>query len=644
MLDSNLMGISLTPNNMADTIDYYDLAIVSLVNGQVVNLIATKTKYCDLGGWFSPLLTSRALQIVTPSTNSSSLKGSQILIQVKAHKDAGLWNNATISGVLTNNIANNINITGLNDNGVLGDNLANDGIYSKFINLPNDTGKFTFKFSSSYTENNITNTIVSDSAYIYLYNPVTQYQISPSILNFGQVIIGDTSVKSIWITNTGNTNINGQLTVNTPFHIFGNSNINIIPSQTIEVKIKLIPNTIGNFSSNLLLSSISLSNISIIGEGIVIGTPPIINNIPNHSTNENTQYMGPVPSLFSGTLPVIWELNQGASGMTLDSLTGIIHWNNPSDSSQPYLISIKATNTFGNDTESWYLNVLPDSTIVPISISGNLIYINDTLNSLGYSVALGGQKQDTCYTDSLGFYKFDSLVVGDYYVTVKATGIYFLPDSIMFDSLYLSVFNQNIYLLKNSYPLINDTTFTLYENPNNGFLIGQINASDPDNDSLTFQIVSGNIGQTFLLHPTQGILNVIDSTLLDYELDSLLYIKVRVNDNNLVNLSDSAIITIKLLDVFELNAFKTHLGNPDIIIYPNPNNGKFTFSFNNINNLEKLQYEIFDITGRMIDNREVDLIYPSANVQIKIPHKSKGIYLLRVYIDNQRYDFKLVVI
>ena len=68
-------------------------------------------------------------------------------------------------------------------------------------------------------------------------------------------------------------------------------------------------------------------------------------------------------------------------------------------------------------------------------------------------------------------------------------------------------------------PQLLDATFTLAENSPNGRVVGTIEASDADGDTLTYTILSGNTGQAFGLECClQAVLSVVDSTTaLDYE-------------------------------------------------------------------------------------------------------------------------------
>ncbi|MDC1517288.1 cadherin domain-containing protein [Cyclobacteriaceae bacterium] len=105
-----------------------------------------------------------------------------------------------------------------------------------------------------------------------------------------------------------------------------------------------------------------------------------------------------------------------------------------------------------------------------------------------------------------------------------------------------------IYDVKYS-PQLLDATFTLAENSPNGTVVGTIQGSDADGDTLTYTILSGNTGQAFGLESATGILSVVDSTTaLDYETTPVFSLLVQASDGAL---SDSATVTINLTDVDE---------------------------------------------------------------------------------------------
>ena len=88
--------------------------------------------------------------------------------------------------------------------------------------------------------------------------------------------------------------------------------------------------------------------------------PPVINPIPNDASLCGNAYSGPTPTLTNpaAMAPVTWSLVSGPSGMTIDSVSGVVSWSTPTLGAHP--IAIRATNTAGFDDEPWTLTVNPN--------------------------------------------------------------------------------------------------------------------------------------------------------------------------------------------------------------------------------------------------------------------------------------------
>ncbi len=84
---------------------------------------------------------------------------------------------------------------------------------------------------------------------------------------------------------------------------------------------------------------------------------PVIAPIGDASTPEGVPYTGPTPTLLEGVGPVTWSLVTGPAGMTIDSATGVVFWEDPVVAGSPFTVTIRATNAFGFDDEDWLLTV-----------------------------------------------------------------------------------------------------------------------------------------------------------------------------------------------------------------------------------------------------------------------------------------------
>ncbi|MEO1253454.1 MAG: cadherin domain-containing protein [Bacteroidota bacterium] len=103
----------------------------------------------------------------------------------------------------------------------------------------------------------------------------------------------------------------------------------------------------------------------------------------------------------------------------------------------------------------------------------------------------------------------------------------------------------------NEAPSIENQTFTVAEESPNETLVGQVVASDPEGDNLTFSIASGNDDEVFAIDPSTGNLTVNNSVGLDFETSQSFELMINVADDEF---SDTAVITISLTDVEENNA------------------------------------------------------------------------------------------
>ena len=104
---------------------------------------------------------------------------------------------------------------------------------------------------------------------------------------------------------------------------------------------------------------------------------------------------------------------------------------------------------------------------------------------------------------------------------------------------------------ENDAPTIENQTFTIAEKQDDGSdwpvgtFVGNVVASDPDDDPLTYSVVT--TGVPFKFDGSKKLV-VADGSVLDYETKSTWTFKVQVSDGNL---SASATVTVKLTDVNE---------------------------------------------------------------------------------------------
>ncbi|APZ96405.1 Serine-aspartate repeat-containing protein F precursor [Fuerstiella marisgermanici] len=100
--------------------------------------------------------------------------------------------------------------------------------------------------------------------------------------------------------------------------------------------------------------------------------------------------------------------------------------------------------------------------------------------------------------------------------------------------------------LNNSAPIANDSTLDIAENSPDGTVVGSVDASDPDNDSLTFSIASGNELGAFAIDSATGQITVAETRLLDYESVAQFSLDVLVTDRQ--GGTATATVTVNVLN------------------------------------------------------------------------------------------------
>ena len=179
----------------------------------------------------------------------------------------------------------------------------------------------------------------------------------------------------------------------------------------------------------------------------------------------------------------------------------------------------------------------------------------------------------------------------------------------------------------NQAPKITSVTFNLAENSSNDTVVGIIEASDPDGDTLSYAILSGNTDQAFALESSTGVLTVVNSAALDFEKNPIFSLLIKVSDGLL---SDSATFIINLTDVDEEEEEALSLADASEMIYPNPSN-----SMVNIKMAEFKKAMIYNLSGKKI--------IKSNDSRIDISELSEGVYIIE--LENrtgERFSTRLI--
>ncbi|MCK5173080.1 MAG: hypothetical protein KAR47_06790, partial [Planctomycetes bacterium] len=203
--------------------------------------------------------------------------------------------------------------------------------------------------------------------------------ITPGFLDFSDVPIGSTLSKTFIVENVGSGTLNVNVSTSGAFSIQGSSAFTLSADESANVTVAFSPTLISTYESSVVFEGDNFSySRKVIGDGVSNITSPIIGPINDHSTIENSAYIGPTPSLSQGTLPVTWSIVTAPAGLTIDPVTGATSWPTPIANSSAYEITIGATNSAGYDDETWYLTVNVDT---PIFVGLSQIYVDESATS-----------------------------------------------------------------------------------------------------------------------------------------------------------------------------------------------------------------------------------------------------------------------
>ncbi len=287
---------------------------------------------------------------------------------------------------------------------------------------------------------------------------------------------------------------------------------------------------------------------------------------------------------------------------------------------------------FSSDTVEIDENLPKDSLVAKLKI-----YDPDTNNKFSYRI-VSGNRFDAFYIDSLGNIRVQTDSAIDYETTTDFALVIEVSDGVFKTQGSVRILLRN---LNDNPPISENPTFTIPENYPNGLLVGLLRSSDADQDTLTFRIVGGNIGNAFRLE-NSSLFNscriVVENSLaLDYEKNPVFTVLIEANDGmfkdtaqvtvRLINLNDEPIVLFDTL-------FLTPEDQPNLIVgrvrYHDPDNlGLPEFSFIDTNYNDSLTVGVLgEIRAK---NRQV----------INYEYRSRFSFYLQVF-DGFFYDTALI--
>jgi len=155
--------------------------------------------------------------------------------------------------------------------------------------------------------------------------------------------------------------------------------------------------------------------------------------------------------------------------------------------------------------------------------------------------------------------------------------------------------------------------------------VGHVIATDPNlGQTLTYNIISGNIDNAFEIGSNSGILSVTNSSILNYEESQAFDLLIEVQDDGVGNLTDQATITVNLNDINEVpeisdQSFELNENSPNgqefgTLVATDPDNGQsLTYSIidGNIDNAFNIGSSsgILSVSNRIALNFEVNPVF-----------------------------------
>ena len=165
----------------------------------------------------------------------------------------------------------------------------------------------------------------------------------------------------------------------------------------------------------------------------------------------------------------------------------------------------------------------------------------------------------------------------------------------------------------NEAPIAQDTTFNVREGSVQGTVIGKVEATDPENDVISYSITSGNIDNIFTID-AEGNLIANDPSGIDVDTTPSYDLSVEISDGEL---QTTVVITIKISPPLSAQALQNK-----VLIYPNPAKEMLYIEFGDLDG-NKIQLEVLNLSGQTV-------LSGKATSQLDITTLSSGTYLLRV--------------
>lgn len=209
--------------------------------------------------------------------------------------------------------------------------------------------------------------------------------------------------------------------------------------------------------------------------------------------------------------------------------------------------------------------------------------------------------------------------------------------------------------LLNIAPIVTNQSFTVAEDIAIGTIIGRVEATDADDNQLTYNISSGNINNTFSINGATGEITL--SELLDFDVTNVYSLEVDVADNEI---TVSATVTINVTEVIEKGLFDEtiqydNLQREYLLYIPENYTGidavPVVFSLHGAGGTKESQYALSEF-NLLADSENFILVTPEATAaignlpvwnQASAPDRADDIGFINALIDEvaSRYNVDL---
>ncbi len=294
-------------------------------------------------------------------------------------------------------------------------------------------------------------------------------------------------------------------------------------------------------------------------------------------------------------------------------------------------VTLTVTDEAGNSNDATATVTVIDD-IDPVAVAQDIMVTLDATDQATITPAdVDNGSSDNCtFTLSLDVTTFGVSEIGDNTVTLTAT-----------DGSGNAVnTTATVTVLGNNQAPTLSYIFYLDENSPGGTMIGAVVATDPEDDPLTYSILSGNTNDAFAISSTTGELTVNASTALDFETTPVFNLTVQADDGNGgISMVD---ITINLNDIIDENPLGLDDLDENISIYPNPVSGRLFVKVSGLN-LSDLAVDIFTLSGKQVLSPLMIISKSSELIEIDIEGLESGMYLLKIRDQHDIFTKQVLV-